>query len=374
MLTTPSDRFRWAATIFTSRAFISDHILPDRPTFPILFPVIDILNHSVEAKVEWNFTPFQTFALGILHHVDEGDQLFNNYAPKQNDELLMGYGFCVPDNPMEQFAIKLIVPPEILQNVGRDTKLDEETIPFGMPKTSLEPDQANEKHYLRPRGHLLGRYANAVPCFRGFPPYLVYAGFLVALHTRQLNLTDVKYPNPGARIFLGTLKTLYQAVQNRCLRLPLTTLPKVEYENDKQKHATIYRDGQAHIIHAMSQELEAVFAKKRTHNRISHEPAIFTTTEALFALKQHFPEHYDNFKAAILLQWGIEIRNTSEYARDVATADVEDLIWVLLLIVFVTLTLYVFPVLFTVIVITLRPTCDIKHTTKHLLLPRTMHP
>ncbi|KAF2707018.1 SET domain-containing protein [Pleomassaria siparia CBS 279.74] len=332
-------QFRWAATIFTSRAFISDHILPDRPTFPILFPVIDILNHSVEAKVEWNFSPHQDFTLNLLGKVDEGVELLNNYAPKQNDELLMGYGFCIPDNPVEQFAIKMQVPPEIIQQVSGSVELDAELIPFGMPASSLHGDQTKEQHFLRTRGHPLGRYENTIPCFQGFPSYLVHTSFLVALYTRQLKLSDVKFPNPGARLFLATLKTLYQAVQNRCERLPLPLAPSPALASDKQKYATIYRNGQANIIHTMRRELKNVLESRRVHNQVSAEPAIVTTTEALFTLKAAFPDHYQNFKNALSLQWGIEVRNSVQYANDVAEADVEDLVWVLLLIVFATITL-----------------------------------
>jgi hypothetical protein len=335
----PSDQFRWAATIFTSRAFISDHILPDRPTFPILFPVVDILNHSVEAKVEWDFHPFQDFALNILTDVNEGQELYNNYAPKQNDELLMGYGFCVEDNPMEQFAIKMMVPPEIQQEVTGEDGLPEERIPFGMPESSLSGDQMKEQHFLRIRGHPLGRYKNIVPCLQGFAPYLVNASFLVALHVRQLKLTDVDFPNPGARIFLATLKSLYQAIQQRCSRLPLINISNPEFPNDKQKHATIYRNGQAKVIHNIRLELRTVLEKRRVHNAVPTNPAIITSTEALFALKGDHPEHYQDFKDALLQQWGIEVRNSAQYASDVAAADVEDLVWVLLLIVFATLTL-----------------------------------
>ena len=28
-----------------------------------------------------------------------GQQVFNNYGPKSNEEFLVGYGFCIPDNP-----------------------------------------------------------------------------------------------------------------------------------------------------------------------------------------------------------------------------------------------------------------------------------
>jgi hypothetical protein len=301
--------------------------------------VVDILNHSVEAKVEWDFHPFQDFSLHILTDVGKGEELYNNYAPKQNDELLMGYGFCVEDNPMEQFAIKMMVPPEIMQEVTGDDGLPEKRMPFGMRPSSLEGDQTKEQQFLRIRDHPLGRYENIIPCLQGFAPYLVNASFLVALHARQLKLADVSLPNPGARIFLATLKTLYQAIQQRCSRLPLTDISNLKSANDKQRYATIYRNGQAKIIHTIRLELKNVLEKRRVHNIVPTNPAILTSTEALFALKAEFPDHYQNFKDAVLQQWGIEVRTSAQYANDVAKADIEDLVWVLLLIVFATLAL-----------------------------------
>ena len=121
MLTCYSESLLWAATIFTSRAFISTHILPEIETVPSLFPVVDILNHSVTAKVEWDFKPHKSFTLRCLESsrftIDE--ELFNNYAPKQNDELLLGYGFCLENNPIEQFALKLAFQPELMQYATR---------------------------------------------------------------------------------------------------------------------------------------------------------------------------------------------------------------------------------------------------------------
>jgi hypothetical protein len=37
----------------SSRSFASQYILPDKEPFPVLFPVIDIANHSGAAKVKW---------------------------------------------------------------------------------------------------------------------------------------------------------------------------------------------------------------------------------------------------------------------------------------------------------------------------------
>jgi hypothetical protein len=153
--------YKWAATIFSSRSFVSNLIpgeifecladdssseqetrtslgpqyeFPDaqsRPPrripelfwkeqirgadrlrespFPVLFPLIDLANHSSSARVTW-FTNARSIPrdLSIILEADmpEGDQIFNNYGPKSNTELLLGYGFCIPDNDEVAIAFK----------------------------------------------------------------------------------------------------------------------------------------------------------------------------------------------------------------------------------------------------------------------------
>lgn len=151
------DLYKWAATIFSSRSFISTLIpeevfkvpvidgkinnmderhffssamnkvpsssyqhlrtVPSKlnsgepPTqhegtfrdaiFPVLFPIIDLANHSSTARVTW-FTNVHNEPKDLSIIVDSeipyGHQIFNNYAPKSNTELMLGYGFCVPGN------------------------------------------------------------------------------------------------------------------------------------------------------------------------------------------------------------------------------------------------------------------------------------
>jgi len=79
--------FLWAATIFTSRSFASTVALPQETgePYPFLYPVIDIFNHRTGAKVVWDFQGGD-YSLGHTEGVAEGEQIFNNYAPKGNEE------------------------------------------------------------------------------------------------------------------------------------------------------------------------------------------------------------------------------------------------------------------------------------------------
>lgn len=42
-------------------------------------------------------------------------QVFNNYGPKGNEELLRGYGFCLVDNPVDVAHFRVGVDPATLR-------------------------------------------------------------------------------------------------------------------------------------------------------------------------------------------------------------------------------------------------------------------
>ncbi|KAF2036712.1 SET domain-containing protein [Setomelanomma holmii] len=283
--------FLWAATICTSRAFISTHILPDHDTFPVLFPVVDILNHSAEAQIEWAFEPHQSFSLKLLDGKTTcpGQELLNNYAPKQNDELLLGYGFCLEDHAIEQFSLKLAFPPAWRQFAADAGLFKPENIPFGMSTDFLNGDPDHEQHFLRAPGHPFGRYDSCIPFFRGIPPYIVHFFFIQSLLTLDIDIRQLKIARPGARVTLQVLILLHQAISQRCSNLPLT-LPR-QPTNVKQTFAKIYRDGQAKIIHSIRIELRSVIARLRAPfaQVPPARPALLSPTEALLTSAAELP-------------------------------------------------------------------------------------
>ncbi|OAG12257.1 SET domain-containing protein [Paraphaeosphaeria sporulosa] len=317
------DWFRWAATIISSRAFISTHIIPDKDTFPILFPVVDILNHSPTAKVEWDFHPFQDFTLKILNHGDvrPGDEVYNNYAPKQNDELLLGYGFCVADNPVEQFAIKMRLPPQI-EEAARSMKMFEPVnVPFGMDTSFLAVDPNEEPEYLRPKGHPFGRYENRLPFFRAIPPRIVHMFFIQALMNLQIPPGNIQADSVPSRVVLETLLLTYEAIDNRSQTLPLAPKRQASFSNDKQKYATIYRDGQAKILHSIRAELKAVLDALRFHDGVPTRPVIISSTEALTRLSSDFPSRAEHLQSGLASQYGLDFSTWARYSAEIATLE-----------------------------------------------------
>ncbi|KAF2849847.1 SET domain-containing protein [Plenodomus tracheiphilus IPT5] len=291
----------WAATIFTSRAFISTHILPEHETVPLLFPVVDILNHAVSARVEWDFQPHQSFALKCLDggNIAAGQELFNNYAPKQNDELLLGYGFCLEENPIEQFALKLAFPPMLQQYAQEMGLLDARSVPFGMSPSFLEKDPNSEQHFLRTWNHPFGRYENHVPFFRGIPPYIVHFFFIQTVMTSGLDITEIDVERPGSRVTVQVLVLLHQALEQRSRSLPLHI--DLEPKNMKQKFAKIYRDGQAKIIHSIREELKAAIDRLRIPGKHSLPviPILLSVTDGLTSMKAFFPAGAEEFQKGL---------------------------------------------------------------------------
>lgn len=308
-----------------------------------MFPVIDILNHTVEAKVEWDFHPLQDFILKVVdpEAVRPGDEIFNNYGPKQNDELLLGYGFCIPENPVDQFTIKVVLPPSVEDAAKQMGLFEPNNIPFGMGPSFLDGDPKQEQHALRPKGHPFGRYENYVLWLRGIPPYVVHVFYVRALMNLNMHPKDVDMQRPAARVVLEVLLLLYEAIDQRSQTLPLADAPPQTFPNDKQKYATIYRDGQANIIHSIRTELATVLNRLRVSSQIPPpEPVIITTTEALITLSADLPAHFSHFKAGLSTYYGVEIADWASYGAQIAAFEEDNArpaelsIWSLLLFLF----------------------------------------
>lgn len=113
-----------AATYISSRAFPSSLLSPNpslRPspsTDPILLPGIDSLNHARGQPVSWvvshpdaNDTEalIKEPSISLVLHTSAipGQELYNNYGAKPNSELILGYGFSLPENPDDTIVLKI---------------------------------------------------------------------------------------------------------------------------------------------------------------------------------------------------------------------------------------------------------------------------
>lgn len=104
----------------SSRAFpstlltTSPSLLQSPNSYPVLIPGVDSLNHARSQPVSWVVShamsaaaPPGTISLVSRTAVDGGAEIFNNYGAKPNSELLLGYGFTLPNNPDDTIVLKI---------------------------------------------------------------------------------------------------------------------------------------------------------------------------------------------------------------------------------------------------------------------------
>nr|OQO17909.1 hypothetical protein B0A51_15794 [Rachicladosporium sp. CCFEE 5018] len=277
------DLFRWAVTMYTSRSFSSRSIAPqdskywaayktgaggsrqavlldlshasaDDRNFSILFPVIDSANHTVDSKVDWTFDPGR-FSLATVDSIQAGVEVNNNYGPKGNDELLLGYGFCIPDNPNDTIMLTLKAPSEELQSHLRSSHA-------GYFDASKQWDSEKATFKLR---RLPQRLERPKDIFAELPLPLLDLLTLIIRSERSLQFETVpdirayliqtdsparKYLPFIARMIVTSLVPKMQKLQAQTAYLP-STGPR----NLRQTQAGIYRDGQVEIMMQTTQAL-----------------------------------------------------------------------------------------------------------------------
>ncbi|CAE6452214.1 unnamed protein product [Rhizoctonia solani] len=130
------EHYLGAATHLSSRAFPST-ILSKTPSntasnlsHAVLLPGIDSLNHKRATPVSWvanvsEPTSSSTLDLLIRETIPAGTECFNNYGPKPNSELILGYGFALPSNPDDTILLSLAASNTTrssMVEIGRDAK------------------------------------------------------------------------------------------------------------------------------------------------------------------------------------------------------------------------------------------------------------
>ncbi|TID14751.1 SET domain-containing protein [Venturia nashicola] len=240
--------YLWAATIFTSRSFTSSIMMPNElDSFALLYPLVDSFNHQFGSKVIWDMSN-GNFALNITQPAKKGDEIFNNYAPKGNEELLTGYGFCMENNPCDVVAIRIGKPPESVHEALRAQ------FPTRFSSLDWSPDEAT--FFLRGSNHYTGGYDECVmPCLRGLPPEM-YAAIRAIL-----TFSYKAYIEGGEMTEADLDEASLQAIHDRlsekrnAIIMWNSQLPH-QPQNQKQAQAKIYREGQLSILEEILKELD----------------------------------------------------------------------------------------------------------------------
>ncbi|KAL4249755.1 hypothetical protein ABKN59_006528 [Abortiporus biennis] len=119
------DLYLTASTYLSSRAFPSTvlspnpSLIPNETSHPVLLPGVDSLNHARAQPVSWVVSRLSStststqdqknYTISLVPHTatEQGCELFNNYGPKPNSELILGYGFSLPNNPDDTIVLKI---------------------------------------------------------------------------------------------------------------------------------------------------------------------------------------------------------------------------------------------------------------------------
>ncbi|EXJ88980.1 hypothetical protein A1O3_02044 [Capronia epimyces CBS 606.96] len=265
-------RFRWAAAIFGSRSFTSqvlDDTLPadkarlqyrrdsdphDLVTlfshrFGVLLPLMDLLNHKPGAKVEWQ-ARYSFVGLQILEPYESGQELCNNYGPRDNEGLLLAYGFTIQDNPFDHVVISIRVPQGSPLAGARTWK----------PDTRSDPERRcfifNHQHPQSTSARSLETSIFSFDLLDSVSLLCANERELQTMYARKQTLISYCLgENPkfeDGRIILATISQLLTDCTERANRLrashPAAKDPDVTPSSPKQKNASIYRDSQLTIV------------------------------------------------------------------------------------------------------------------------------
>ncbi|KAI1324402.1 SET domain-containing protein [Xylariaceae sp. FL0255] len=249
--------YYWAYSIFTSRSFRPSLIIPDdqlqslpcQPDdFSILLPLFDIGNHSPLAKTSWvTDSSTLTCTLRSEQGYSAGQQIYNNYGMKTNAELLLGYGFILPEsdefhndyvhvktkanpeagdlNASHIVSLRSLSHPSSL--VGRSRLLDPEHVDCIPPFSHLQDSLIAALFESITKGDDEGLDASLTDIMQGKIPESIQHQIIDALSAKlNIDLEELELNNPEYEPANRnqTLALLYREQCKNVLRNALTSL------------------------------------------------------------------------------------------------------------------------------------------------------
>jgi hypothetical protein len=166
--------------------------------------------------------------------------------------VLLGYGFCLPDNPCDEVGMRLAQPPPIIHEALQQTMPDH--------FKSKEFDPTEFIFRIRGSKHYTGGYENpmrdhGITCARGIPEEMALTLQLLASYGIMPESHDPL--RKEAELWYATFDLLLQRLQ--ATRQQITRwdaeLPS-KPQNQCQQAAMIYRNGQLDILNEVIGELE----------------------------------------------------------------------------------------------------------------------
>ncbi|KAF2220811.1 hypothetical protein BDZ85DRAFT_20038 [Elsinoe ampelina] len=348
---------KWAATVFNSRSLSSRAVTPQdskywtaykqgprgrqtvlldfsrvsqtRKDFPVLVPIMDCLNHNPDAKVDWAFEPGR-FILSLHEGASNDSEIFNNYGPKSNSELLMGYGFCIEGNPHDCVFETLKPPPRELQKLIRAVH------PGYFTTMGLWNSDAAT---FRLAGWQSESGNDVWECI---PIPLIELFYYIVVFERGLVVTPIEEEpkdyllnGPGRRVLpriafyiVSSLMPKINKITEAGERLP------AEPANERQRYAKIYREGQLTIMHSLRNGLLTFNRSLRPQNEITSVAGlrnlearsyIFTLEEAIHNMLVSAPARHEQLITGIIAAFSLND------IADIRGSELEQHVWVLYL-------------------------------------------
>ncbi|KAL1965034.1 hypothetical protein VTN77DRAFT_6094 [Rasamsonia byssochlamydoides] len=252
--------YLWASTIIASRAFTAKVLagiipLPELPEdrISVLLPLIDATNHRPLAKVEWQ-AGNESIGLAVMEDVGPGQEVGNNYGPRNNEQLMMNYGFCIPENPCEYRVVSLRTPPGSPLSMAKARYEAEFATANGNNKATEDKD--TEKYYVFSVSYPLVDPTAPLE-FSIFSPDLLRAVSVIAANERELETLEITRDDGfhipldtygNSRNLLASLNQILLELMTHIQKLQLSgrDLPSSP-KNLKQLYAKMYRDSQIQL-------------------------------------------------------------------------------------------------------------------------------
>ncbi|KAL4921692.1 hypothetical protein BDW62DRAFT_174263 [Aspergillus aurantiobrunneus] len=261
--------YLWASTIFVSRAFsakVLSGVIPElgarEENVSVLLPFIDILNHRPLAKVEWR-AGNENVDFVVLEDVGAEHEISNNYGPRNNEQLMMNYGFCLANNPCDYRTVGLRAPAGSPLHFAREQQ------------KQLFPNSSND---IEDPFYVFNIFypllAPDIPMEHSiFSPALFDAISVLAANQRELETLEISehaiqiantYGN--SRAVLSAISQIAIELITHIVRLRSSEPPSRQPHNLKQTHAKIYRDSQITLSESALVIAAWTLNRARLHN------------------------------------------------------------------------------------------------------------
>lgn len=99
----------WAYLVVNSRSWAITDEEGNRDN--VLVPLADMLNHKPGAGIGSLSEDKSYFVINATTQYPAGSQVFDNYGPKTNFDLLSTYGFLIEENPDDGMTLQFQLKP-----------------------------------------------------------------------------------------------------------------------------------------------------------------------------------------------------------------------------------------------------------------------